>query len=219
MKKSLKNGQNRGSILIITVIISTVLFTVGVIFLSIINKEIERQSYSKRSQLAFGIADSAWECVLYNDLHTAAFAIAGEVGNQRRGLFSCNESFFSREKELIACEIEERNGEKKWKKLGYSRPRQYTLNQINATSGGKKHEFVIVRDDRGICSDALKEGKPPCAKVIVKKSCLQKDIGENCTTDSSITTEIEVVGYDGCEVTTDETFKPGEIRRLLEIRY
>ena len=69
----MKRNRIKGSVLVFTLMITTVLLSIGFVFLDIIHRETQRQSYSEKSQRAFLIADTAWECTIYNDFQLESF--------------------------------------------------------------------------------------------------------------------------------------------------
>lgn len=68
-----KTTYTKGSVLVMSVIITTVLTSIGIAFASILEKEVRKQVYSQRSQVALNVANSALECTLYNDFRKRTF--------------------------------------------------------------------------------------------------------------------------------------------------
>lgn len=71
---------SRGFTLLIAVILTSVLLSVGLALLDISYKQIVLSSTARQSQYAFYAADSAIECALYWDQKENAFAYAAPIG-------------------------------------------------------------------------------------------------------------------------------------------
>ena len=71
---------SRGFTLLIAVILTSVLLSVGLALLDISYKQIVLSSTARQSQYAFYAADSALECALYWDQKVNAFAYDGAAG-------------------------------------------------------------------------------------------------------------------------------------------
>lgn len=90
-KNRLHTTTHKGSVLVVSVVITTVLTSIGIAFASILEKERRKQVYNQRSQIALNIANSALECTLYNDFHRLAFD---------RGIFiECGDEYGAREQD------------------------------------------------------------------------------------------------------------------------
>ena len=70
--------------MIITIIITAILLSIGATLASILDKEITRQIYGKQSQLAMNIANSALECVLFNDFYRSIFQTVTEENQSNK---------------------------------------------------------------------------------------------------------------------------------------
>lgn len=69
--KFLKNKQkNKGFVIMIAVLVSSMLISIGIFIAIIALKELQLSSSSKDSQKAFYAADSAIECALHHELRT-----------------------------------------------------------------------------------------------------------------------------------------------------
>ncbi len=195
--------NKKGSVLVITVVVTVVLIAVGLTFTRIIEKEILRQSYTKRSISAFAIADSALECFLYNDFRKNTFAFLDELsGNYVPRLGCSNNSSLELNNIKI---IDERTG---------------SILRSSLSTGGVEFKFELV-------DLSVKGNIKPCADVRIIKTCA-KTTGSNCYKDSeligrdSVITEVFIVGYDECEVEDDDIPKDdgrGDIRRLYRLKY
>ena len=73
-KKEKINTEEKGFVVLIAVLVSGLLITVGVFIANIAIKEITLSNSSQNSQRAFYAADSAAECVLYQDIKLRQFA-------------------------------------------------------------------------------------------------------------------------------------------------
>ncbi len=69
----------RGFTLLIAVVLTSVLLSVGTALLDVAIKQITLSSTARQSQYAFYAADSAMECALYWDQQQNAFSYAGSV--------------------------------------------------------------------------------------------------------------------------------------------
>ncbi len=69
-----KNVQkNKGFVLLIAVVLSSLLLSIGLAIFNTTLKELELSSLGRDSQFAFYAADSGMECALYWDIRGAAF--------------------------------------------------------------------------------------------------------------------------------------------------
>lgn len=188
--------NNRGSVLVIVVVITSVLFGIGVAFSSILEKEIIRQLYGERSQTALNIANSALECTLYNDFRRHVF---NEVLFGQGVKFDCGPLFQVRR---INQGVEE------WSEV--YRPKEH---QISGTvTGENTHTYVIIASDQ---ADLSGVSFVPCAQVTVKKECTN-DTGDDTICDGLIVSSVEVKGYHVCS-SGDASSR--ELVRRFKIRY
>ncbi|SRR6266481_7084728 len=81
------SSSRRGFTLLIAVILSTVVLTVGLSLLDVAYKQVILSSTAKQSQAAFYNADSALECALFYDQKSDAFDFTAPAG---AGTISCN---------------------------------------------------------------------------------------------------------------------------------
>ena len=78
MIKLFKNKEdNKGSVLLIAILMSTVVFVVGVGVYQRTYKELLFSSMWRQTQVAFSAADSGLECAIYRDLHPASTSCFG----------------------------------------------------------------------------------------------------------------------------------------------
>ena len=71
--KFLKNKQrNKGFVILVAVLVSSMLISIGTFIAVMALKELQLSSSSKDSQKAFYAADSALECALYHDIRAGA---------------------------------------------------------------------------------------------------------------------------------------------------
>ena len=134
---------NKGSVLVLTIIITSALLGIGITLVSIIEKESLRQAFGFRSQQAFLIVDTAWECTLYNDFQQLSFSV-GKL--KLANTFTCGglgESIKAVRRDT-------------WEKYT---PTIHT--QINRGTV-LEYKFVVV--------DESKE-ETPCADVVIQKYC------------------------------------------------
>ena len=181
-------NKNKGSVLIITILISTVLLTVGLSITAIIEKDLLRQLYAQRSEQAFRILDSAVECTLYNDLHNFSFRVVG-AGSEPL-IFRCNGLDVFTES---AAPIEVFNNQQK--------------QETYKVKGTVEFEFILV--DSPSCAEVL------VVKECITSGTGTRP--NNCVNKSSPSTTIEIKGYDVCTRNNGEGFDFGEERGGLNI--
>lgn len=70
-------NKKRGSVLLIAILVSTVVLTIGVGVYQRSFKEVFLSSMWRQTQVAFGAADAGLECAVYRDLHAGATACFG----------------------------------------------------------------------------------------------------------------------------------------------
>ncbi len=93
------NTEEKGFVVLIAVLVSGLLITIGIFIANIAIKEIALSNSSKNSQKAFYAADSAAECVLYQDIKLRQFATSSsDVGFPTEVL--CNGDIFTVTREL-----------------------------------------------------------------------------------------------------------------------
>lgn len=74
MKTNQTKERKKGFVILIAVLVSTLVISIGAFIASIAIKELALSSSGRESQIAFYAADSALECALYQDLREFAFA-------------------------------------------------------------------------------------------------------------------------------------------------
>lgn len=169
------NSQNKGSVLVATIAITAVLLAVGITLSSILQKDILRQLYGKRSQIAMNVANSALECVLFNDFQRNTF-----------------ETLLTRKHNALDC------GELYQVRKGSDWSVIYTpsSDESNSTPPGTgTYQFVIIDAPTQNLSRII---NVPCAHVTVKKVCSKRVTGNNTCADGLIESSIEVKGYSTC---------------------
>ena len=199
-------GKTRGSVLIITIVITAVLLSIGVTLAAIFQKEIVRQIYGRQSQVAMNIANSALECALYNDFRRSVFR-SEELADRVYNSVDCGDLYPVR-----AGPIRQNNGQIK--------PANWAVEYIpslgdekgeDGSTGGAVgtgyYSFVVIRSEDG----NIPGGKVPCAHVAVKKEC-----PGNCQ-DNLIKTSMEVKGYHACS--SGETESERRLVRRFRVRY
>ena len=181
-------NKNKGSVLIITILISTVLLTIGLSITAIIEKDLLRQLYTQRSEQAFRILDSAVECTLYNDLHNFSFRVVG-VGSESF-TFRCNGLDVFTESATAIDAFNNKNKQTDYK-----------------NNGTVEFKFILV--DSPSCAEVL------VVKECVTSGTGTRP--NNCVNKSSPSTTIEIKGYDVCTKNNGEGFDLGEERGGLTI--
>ncbi len=196
--------KNEGSILIIVIVFTTIMLGIGITIFSIIEKEILAQSFSERSKEAFLIADSAWECALYNDFRRLAFDLSGQRSASVKGVtcgdrlevFKTKDSGDLDEDYVIDSGINTRS----------------ELFGVNP----KVAEFKFT------VQSSVQKRRNPCADVILTKSCVRSATNTSTCSDSinQIENELTVIGYGSCgENAVGGKDKRGEVRRRFKIKY
>ncbi len=181
--------HTEGSVLVLTVVISTVLFTLGIAVASILQKEVLRHIYSDRSAVALNVANAALECTLYNDFRRFLFnpLFSGNI-RTRTAKFDCGSIYQVRSisdwSTRYVAESETIND----RRTGEGR---YTFAVIQLTASNLNTFSDPYGDISGIAN-------VPCAHVTVEKKCVEKESGRrNCKNDI-IESSIEVRGYFSC---------------------
>lgn len=196
-------NKDRGSVLIIVIIISSILFSIGIAFAFILEKEVLRQIYSQRSQKALNIANSALECVLFNDFRRNVFSptFLGRSSN-----FDCGDFYH----------VRNASGVDVWSGL------EYFVNNIDIVTSGsastRTYKFKIVES---FDSDLSNVDSAPCAYVDVKKEerCISKaDAVVGTCTAKDILSSVEVRGYFRCSATHTENGN-GQVVRKIKVFY
>ena len=144
-----RRANARGSVLIVVIIISSVLFSIGIAFAKILERELLSQVYAQRSIVAFNVANSALECVMYN--------------NFQRGAFSSNH-FFSRI-DTVDCGSYFHVRSTDSTKWGTT---PYGLKDEGTNSQEDKYKFKLVEHTS---ADLSSVSATPCAYVTVERDC------------------------------------------------
>ncbi len=79
MKTLFKNKQKRGFVILIAVLVSSLMISLGAFIANIAVKELQLSSSGRDSQTAFYAADSGLECALYQDLRVQSFQSTSTV--------------------------------------------------------------------------------------------------------------------------------------------
>ena len=191
-----KKKNNRGSVLVIVVVITSVLLGIGVAFSSILEKEIIRQLYGERSQTALNIANTALECTLYNDFRRHAFD--GDLFGLKPRL-DCGALHQVR---LIDAGAED-----------WTVPYSPETHQVRGKlTGESTHTYVVIASDR---TDLTGVSDVPCARLTVKKECT-RDAGTDAVCDGEIVASVEVRGYHGCSAGNEAS---RDLVRRFRVRY
>jgi len=175
--------KNRGSVFVLAIIISAVLFSIGISITSILQKEVARQAYVDQSISAFNIGNTALECTLYNDFRRFVFSPSSVDGTRPRSI-NCG----------ILYKVRPIND---WSREYVVSPKSGTNNQ----PGTGEYEYVVIQLDKTSVSNnsvnlrSLSE--VPCASITLKKQC--SGVVENgVCKDGLIENFIEVKGYHSC---------------------
>ena len=176
--------DNRGSILILTIVIATVLFSIGISIASILEKEVKRHRYADQSIIALNVANTAFECTLYNDFRSDVF----NSGRDIAGSVDCGRIY------------QVRSGSD-WEEPYEADP----VSGTNTASGTGRYEFTVIQLDKtrvvtiGTTPDLDDGIERPCANVVVRKQCLMTlPSGATVCPNGLIESYIEVKGYFSC---------------------
>lgn len=173
-KRAYTNSKNRGSVLVATIAVTAVLLAIGITLSSILEKDITRQVYGKRSQIAMNIANSALECVLFNDFRRHTF-----------------DTLLTRKYDSVDCgELYQTRKESDWSVI--YKPSSDEKNSDPRGTGN--YRFVVIDAPTQNLSGIA---NTPCAHIAVKKVCSSGVTGSTCT-DGLIESSIEVKGYSAC---------------------
>lgn len=186
---------NKGSVLIITIIITAILLSIGTTLASILEKEFTRQAYSKQSRLAMNMANSALECVLFNDFHRSMF-----------------QSLIERKYNEVGCgklyQVRKNNESNTWV--------VYTPSSdegVDDEPGTGIYQFVVIDSEKEDLSDA----QVPCAHITVSKRCVGGPTDDNICENGLIETSIEVKGYSSCS--SGESESDRKLVRRFKVYY
>lgn len=163
--------KSRGSVLVVTILITSVLFGIGTAFASILEKEVARQVYEDRSQKAVNIANTALECALYNDFRRHTFNTLVESDDT----VICGDFYQVRE-------------------IGNWSVSYYPSTDNGTVGGTGTYEFAVIASQNVNLSGV---SNVPCAHIIVQRRCIGSTTGTSCDS-GVINTSTEVRGYDSC---------------------
>ena len=168
------------------------MFSVGVALAGILEKEVRRYFYNERSQRAINVANSALECVLFNDFRRLIF---NDLGSLKNVPINCGGLYHA----LI---------ERDWSK-------RYIPESTgsNEAKGEGVYNFVIVESHE--TDFATSSGPYPCAYITLKKKCdgEKNPVTNRCS--GVIVKSIEVRGYNACK----ESGPDDDIVRRFKIFY
>ena len=191
MKHTLKKTAHKGSVLVVTIVVTAVLLSIGITLASILEKDVLRQLYGRRSQTAMNIANSALECVLFNDFRRHTF-----------------QPLLTRIYDVVDC------GELYQVRKGIDWSVLYKPSDDESATdpaGTGTYEFVIIDS---IVPDLSGVSEVPCAHITVKRVCIKgANTGTNTCNDGLIETSTETKGYDACSSGEKESDR-GLVRRF-----
>ena len=183
--KKTPTNRTAGSVLILTMIISSVLFSIGISLASILEKEVTRHLYADRAVVALNIANTALECTLYNDFRY--FAFNENLRDQGLFKFTCGNVYQVRN-----------HGD-------WSEPYVPQSTTTGDARGTGTYQYDIIQVDKAtvlnLDSNTNLDSKTgmPCASVTVKKLCTGGTSGGAVKVcEGSIESSIEVKGYFAC---------------------
>ena len=187
-----KKYENSGSVLVITILITAVLLAIGITLFSILEKDIVRQSYGKRSQIAIRVANSALECALFNDFRRSTF-----------------QRLLTRKFDEVDC------GGLYQVRKGTDWSVTYVPSSDEPDSpppaGTGTYQFVVIQS---IAENLDGVTKVPCAHVTVKKVCANgAAVGANVCNGGLVESSVEVKGYSACSSGETEASR-GLVRRF-----
>ncbi len=189
-----KKYENGGSVLVVTVLVTAVLLAIGITLFSILEKDILRQSYGRRSQIAIRIANSALECALFNDFRRSAFQ---KISTRKYDEINCGDLYQVR-----------KVGD--WSAYAPSKDERDT-----DPAGTGTYQFAVIQST---VKDLKDVSSVPCARVTVKKVCVSgATVGTNICNDGLIESSIEVKGYSSCS--SGETEASRELVRRFKVYY
>ena len=195
-----KKYENSGSVLVITILVTAVLLAIGITLFSILEKDILRQSYGRRSQIAIRIANSALECTLFNDFRRSAF-----------------QTLLTRKHDEVNCgDLYQVRKGTNWSAYSLSADEKEFK---GAPAGTGTYRFVVIQSTVSGVDDLLKNvSNVPCAHITVKKVCTNGvTVGTNVCSGGLIESSIEVKGYSSCSPGEAEAGR--ELVRRFKVYY
>ena len=199
---------NKGSVLIITIVITAVLLSIGTTLASILDKEVTRQIYSRRSQQAMNIANSALECVLFNDFYRSIFQSLTETEYTE---VDCGDLY----------QVRKSDEDNNW--AVYIPDPEPLENDEQVIVGAGTYTFVVVQTAE---KDLSGVSEVPCAHITIKKVCAVDDttvitdsegVNHIICGDGLIETSVEVKGYNACS--SGETERERRLVRRFKVHY
>ena len=176
----------------IVLVVSSILFSIGISFAYILEREVLSQLYWSRSQVALNVANSALECVLYNDAQRNSFA-QSIFGTARS--FDCGSRYQVRNP-----------GE--WGTDPYV-PR--TVGTTDETRRLATFKFMVVETTN---TDTAAVKNVPCAYAEMSRQCADGTSGISCNVEVSLT----IRGYDRCSLGHKEG-SDGQVVRRVRVVY
>ena len=186
-----KRFTKKGSVLIIVLIMSSILFTIGITFAFILEKEVKGQTYAERSQKALNIANSALECFLYNDFQRNIFATRFFSTNPH---FDCGNHYHIR-------------GVGDWGSSVY----KPVVSSENARLGN--FNFKVVESPKANLENVE---RAPCAYVDLNRECSIMPASSTASSicNAPIDVSIEIRGYYECSKSHEEGGEEQIVRRI-----
>ena len=192
-----KKYEDSGSVLVVTVLVTAVLLAIGITLFSILEKDIVRQSYGKRSQIAIRIANSALECVLFNDFRRSTFQ---KLLTKKHDEVNCGDLYQVRKGDDWATYVPSKD------------------ERDEDPTGTGTYQFIVIQSAVKEVRELQKISNTPCAHVTVKKVCVNGTaIGTKVCNGGLIESSIEVKGYSSCSSGETETSR--ELVRRFKVYY
>ncbi|HIP33447.1 MAG TPA: hypothetical protein EYG89_01645 [Bacteroidia bacterium] len=102
IKKNILNKDEKGFVILIAIMVSLILLSVGAFIASVAVREIMLSSSAKQSQAAFFAADSVLECALFKEFKKGGFKRGTNYANHNiDNSLSCNDKNFDWENSLV----------------------------------------------------------------------------------------------------------------------
>lgn len=198
MKKiDTKKYKNSGSVLVVTILVTAVLLAIGITLFSILEKDILRQSYGRRSQIAIRIANSALECALFNDFRRSTFQ---KLLTRKYDEINCGDLYQVRKGDDWSAYVPEED------------------EHDEDPAGTGTYQFIVIQSMVSTVDNLKSVSNVPCAHVTVKKVCVNgTTVGTNICNGGLIESSIEVKGYSSCS--SGETEASRELVRRFKVYY
>ncbi len=101
MLKKIKKNE-RGFVILIAIMVSLILLSIGAFIASIAIREIMLSSSAKQSQAAFFAADSVLECALFKEFKKGGFSSSNYTSYDSDSSLSCNNKKFNWESSVMS---------------------------------------------------------------------------------------------------------------------